>query len=588
MANFILECPECGTINQATTGLFGFKKSIRCQCGREIDIKKEAFTSKQCPHCKNIVVVDQRKGDKSLCPVCKKSINTSADRMRAVTVICPTCSCELDADKNASTITCPICDSVVDVQKSIAKSKMVSDNKISVIKYEGDNSTFVWKHPIEDFNAGSQLIVHESQEAVLFRDGIALDSFPSGAYTLEAKKLPIFSSTYKFTDDVSVFHSEVYFINMTTQMGFKWGTPNRIRLIDPLSGMNIDIGARGSMSFRVCDARKILTKLVGTTSTLNRENLEKDYVSSFMRDLTFTKVRSNLAQTIKQQNVDLMEIDERLEEIASNIEIAINSDLVEYGLVITNFTIAEVDYPVDNPEYIAYKKLHNAKILKAREKEAIEAGAQVAYAGATAEANLKVIGATGDAEARRVSGNVDVDLTRAKGMAEADVQKAKGMAEAESIRAKGEYYRQETARMVGTEAMKNGLVGTGGAGGSGSMGAIGDMASLGVSIGVMNGVIGATKEAIRPVMESINPNTLTDNEWTCNCGTVNVGKFCSACGNGKPVVQPSSSWTCSCGTKNTGKYCIECGGRNPNEPWKCSCGHMAVGKFCSECGARRE
>lgn len=33
-----------------------------------------------------------------------------------------------------------------------------------VIKYEGDNSTFVWKHPVEDFNTNSQLIVHESQE----------------------------------------------------------------------------------------------------------------------------------------------------------------------------------------------------------------------------------------------------------------------------------------------------------------------------------------------------------------------------------------------------------------------------------------
>ena len=37
---------------------------------------------------------------------------------------------------------------------------------IDVIKYEGDNQTFVWKHPEEDFNTGSQLIVHEAQEAI--------------------------------------------------------------------------------------------------------------------------------------------------------------------------------------------------------------------------------------------------------------------------------------------------------------------------------------------------------------------------------------------------------------------------------------
>ncbi len=44
-----------------------------------------------------------------------------------------------------------------------------------MIKYEGDGDTLVWKHPIEDFNLGSQLIVHESQEAIFFRDGQALD-----------------------------------------------------------------------------------------------------------------------------------------------------------------------------------------------------------------------------------------------------------------------------------------------------------------------------------------------------------------------------------------------------------------------------
>ena len=36
----------------------------------------------------------------------------------------------------------------------------------SVIKYEGDDCTFIWKHPCEDFNISSQLIVHESQEAI--------------------------------------------------------------------------------------------------------------------------------------------------------------------------------------------------------------------------------------------------------------------------------------------------------------------------------------------------------------------------------------------------------------------------------------
>ena len=60
-----------------------------------------------------------------------------------------------------------------------------------IIKYEGDNSTFVWKHPCEDFNTTTQLIVHESQEAILFLNGQALDLFGPGRHTLETQNIPL-------------------------------------------------------------------------------------------------------------------------------------------------------------------------------------------------------------------------------------------------------------------------------------------------------------------------------------------------------------------------------------------------------------
>ena len=60
-----------------------------------------------------------------------------------------------------------------------------------IIKYEGDNSTFIWKHPSEDFNSMTQLIVHESQEAIFFLNGQALDLFGAGRYTLQTQQLPL-------------------------------------------------------------------------------------------------------------------------------------------------------------------------------------------------------------------------------------------------------------------------------------------------------------------------------------------------------------------------------------------------------------
>ncbi len=53
--------------------------------------------------------------------------------------------------------------------------------------------------------------------------------------------------------------------------------------------------------------------------------------------------------------------------------------------------------------------------------------------------------------------------------------------------------------------------------------------------------------------------TAPKTEWTCACGAVNTGKFCSECGSPRPA----GPWTCSCGTVNTGKFCQECGKPRP-------------------------
>ena len=50
------------------------------------------------------------------------------------------------------------------------------------------------------------------------------------------------------------------------------------------------------------------------------------------------------------------------------------------------------------------------------------------------------------------------------------------------------------------------------------------------------------------------------NSWTCTCGTVNTGKFCSNCGTPAPA---PTTWTCACGTVNNGKFCSNCGTPRP-------------------------
>jgi len=143
-----------------------------------------------------------------------------------------------------------------------------------IVKYEGDNSTFVWKHPIEDFNIGTQLIVHESQEAVFFMNGQALDLFGPGRHTLETQNIPLVRKFFnKPTNDQTPFHCEVYFVNKVEQMAIKWGTDSKVQYMEPTYKFPLLIGASGEMSLRVEDSRKLLVKIVGTEKSLGQASL---------------------------------------------------------------------------------------------------------------------------------------------------------------------------------------------------------------------------------------------------------------------------------------------------------------------------
>ena len=178
-----------------------------------------------------------------------------------------------------------------------------------IIKYEGDNSTFIWKHPSEDFNSMTQLIVHESQEAIFFLNGQALDLFGPGRYTLETQNIPkIGKFLNRATGGETPFHCEVYFINKTVQMALKWGTDSKVRYIDPESGLPLELGASGSMNLMVDDSRKLLVKLVGTMQGIAWDadtlGFTKSLQSCF-RPLISMAVKSNLTAAIKARSFDI-------------------------------------------------------------------------------------------------------------------------------------------------------------------------------------------------------------------------------------------------------------------------------------------
>ena len=174
-----------------------------------------------------------------------------------------------------------------------------------IVKYEGDNSTFVWKHPSEDFNTSTQLIVHESQEAIFFMNGQALDLFGAGRYTLETENIPLIRKVTNLpTGGQTPFHCEVYFINKTEQMAIRWGTDSKVQYLEPTYKFPISIGASGEMSLSVSDSRKLLIKLVGTEAFLGQAKLIQ-----FFRAFLMTRVKTYIAQTMAANAINIFEAD---------------------------------------------------------------------------------------------------------------------------------------------------------------------------------------------------------------------------------------------------------------------------------------
>ena len=608
MSKFVIECPNCGKYAEARTGFFARKK-IDCSCGHTINVRTEKLAGCECPHCGNMVVFDQSKGDKAKCPVCHEPISTQAGRSNTEEFSCAQCGVRLRTSRGVSTYICPVCDFENDVPERLLSEKIKKDGLASIIKYEGDNETLIWKHPIEDFNYSSQLIVHESQEAIFFRDGQALDLFGAGRYTLETQQLPLLEKMYQLpTDTEGTFHSEVYFINKVVQMAVKWGTPEKVRFIDPLTGTPLELGASGEMNLKVSDSRKLLLKLVGTMKGIawgDQAGMTKSLQSSF-RPLITTAVKTNLSAVIKDNAIDLLEIDEKLDLISDRLREKLIPGFEEYGLTIPQFYVTHVVLPEDDPNFRRIRELHTitlqTRVIQAEATvKTVEAQAKAQYRTAEEQSAAAIAAAHREAVLEQQTTETEVAKREAErkviaAQAEAQAQRMAGLTEAEIMAAKG-YNQKDVLQSEVQKAYAEGIGNMGpaiSAGGGGS-GILGDMLGLGVGMAAASAVapqIGEMMQGFRaPAAPAETP--AAPGGWDCpSCGNKNIiGKFCPECGAKKP--EPAQGWTCPiCGkTGITSKFCPECGTKKP-EPdagWTCpACGKTGItSKFCPECGAKK-
>jgi len=217
---------------------------------------------------------------------------------------------------------------------------------IQVVKYNGSPNVFAWRFPETELGTWTQLIVNESQEAMLIKGGQVYDVFGPGRHTLTTENIPVLSKFINLPfGGSSPFTAEVWYINKQHSLDIKWGTPTPIQLKDPQYSIMIPVRAFGQFGITIADSKAFITKLVGTLPSFGSKD-----VINFFRGLYLTKVRTVISQYIAKKKISILEINAYLLELSDDLRESIDTRLRdEYGIHLVNFYINDISIPENDP-----------------------------------------------------------------------------------------------------------------------------------------------------------------------------------------------------------------------------------------------
>lgn len=190
---------------------------------------------------------------------------------------------------------------------------------------------------IADLRIGSQVIVRESQRAVFFRDGKALDMFGAGRHTIVTANVPLLVDLIgKAFNDRTPFTAEVYYVSVKEFADRKWGTSQPIMVANPGVGLGVSLlQGFGSYSYQVADPQQFVTQVVGAQGTYRTEDIENR-----LRMMLLSKLQDLLAETAKSRNV--LELIALTEEVGAGVRAKAQDDFAAIGLQLKSFYIGNL------------------------------------------------------------------------------------------------------------------------------------------------------------------------------------------------------------------------------------------------------
>ena len=186
---------------------------------------------------------------------------------------------------------------------------------------------------------GAQLTVRESQEAVFFRDGKALDVFKAGRHVLQTQNIPLIGKWVTSFGDGhdSPFRSEVYFVGKQLFPNLKWGTREPILFRDSELKM-IRIRSFGIFSIQVADSMLFINKVVGTKGIYTNDDIE-DYLKNI--------IVSRLTNIIGDELKTVFDMPSSFDDLSLAARVKLQAEFDGLGLSLHDFYINSISVPED-------------------------------------------------------------------------------------------------------------------------------------------------------------------------------------------------------------------------------------------------
>ncbi len=205
-----------------------------------------------------------------------------------------------------------------------------------------DNSGKEMAHRIPEsgsgeFRLGSQCVVRESQEAVFYRDGKAMDVLGPGRHTLTTQNIPLLAGLVDmaFAGEGTPFKAEVYYINKKTFTDMKWGTKEPIIFRDSELSM-VRLRAFGNFSMKIVDSLLFVNKMVGTEGKYSTGDIE-----GFLKNIIISRLADLLGETMST----IFDLAAKYDELGTLAKARFTDDFSKYGIQMVDFYISAITPP---------------------------------------------------------------------------------------------------------------------------------------------------------------------------------------------------------------------------------------------------